>query len=169
MVEEVADYWILSSASDYLRDRSRTALHEKLTVTPAGGAQKAYMVASLTSQHLNVVVLLDSEGASKKTQEELVKSRLIRDQNVVFVAEGFDSAVPAEADIEDLLDPAVYESLVRESYSKELAGKTLSLNPAIPRIAKRFEAAFRDLGIQFYKTRPARLLPTKMGSERQQL
>ena len=123
------------------------------------------MVALLTSQHLNVVVLLDSEGASKKTQEELVKSRLIRDQNVVFVAEGFDSAVPHEADIEDLLDPAVYESLVRESYSKELAGKTLSLNPAIPRIAKRFEAAFRDLGIQFYKTRPARLLLTKMGSE----
>jgi predicted ATP-dependent endonuclease of OLD family len=165
VVEGVTDYWILSSVSDNLRDRGRIALHEKLTITPAGGAQKvSYMVALLTSQHLNVLVLLDSESATKRTHEDLVKSRLIRHQNVVFVAEGFDSATPAEADIEDLLDPAVYESLVRESYSKELAGKTLTLNSAIPRIAKRFEVAFRDIGMEFHKTRPARLLLTKMGS-----
>jgi predicted ATP-dependent endonuclease of OLD family len=166
VVEGVTDYWILSSVSDYLRDAGRTGLNEKLTITPAGGAQKvSYMVALLTSERLNVLVLLDSESATKRTQEELIKSRLIRDQNVVFVVEGFKASAPAEADIEDLLDPDIYESLVRESYAKELAGKTLNLNPSIPRIAKRIEAAFRDVGIEFHKTRPARLLLAKMASE----
>jgi hypothetical protein len=55
--------------------------------------------------------------------------------------------------------------LARESYAKELVGKTLTLNPAIPRIAKRFESAFRDIGLEFHKTRPSRLLLAKMGSE----
>jgi predicted ATP-dependent endonuclease of OLD family len=166
VVEGVTDYWIISSVSDYLRDRGKTALHNKLTITPAGGAQKvSYMVALLTSQHLNVIVLLDTESAAKKTSEELIKSRLIRDQNVVFVNEGFATSAPAEADIEDLIDPKIYEALVRESYAKELAGKSLSLNPAIPRIAKRFESAFLDIGVEFHKTRPSRLLLAKMGSE----
>lgn len=166
VVEGVTDYWIISSVSDYLRDKGRTALHEKLTITPAGGAQKvSYMVALLTSQRLNVMVLLDSESAAKKTSDDLVKSKLIRDQNVIFVAEGFAASTPQEADIEDLIDPAIYEALVRESYAKELVGKTLILNPSIPRIAKRFESAFGEIGMEFHKTRPSRLLLAKMGSD----
>ncbi len=165
-MEGVTDFWILSSFSEYLRDRGGVALNEQLVITPAGGAQKVtYMVALLTSQRLNVLVLLDAENAAKKTQEELVKSKLIRDQNVLSVAEAFASSAPAEADIEDLLDPPVYESLVRECYSKELEGKSLSMNPSIPRIVKRFEAAFSGIGLEFHKTRPARLLLAKMGSQ----
>jgi hypothetical protein len=38
------------------------------------------------------------------------------------------------------------------------------LNSEIPRAAKRYEAALADLGIDFHKTRPARLLLDKMGS-----
>lgn len=84
---------------------------------------------------------------------------------------------PPEADIEDILDPAVYEALVREAYAKELKGKALELNTHIPRIARRFEAAFDALSISFHKTRPTRLFLQKMatnpssvlptGSERQ--
>jgi hypothetical protein len=51
---------------------------------------------------------------------------------------------------------------VRESYAKELKGKTLTLNSKIPRIAKRMEAGLKDLGIEFFKTRPTRLLLKKM-------
>lgn len=54
---------------------------------------------------------------------------------------------------------------VRESYAAELKGKTLSLNDRIPRIAKRFEAAFAAADIPFHKTRPMRLLLQKMGTE----
>lgn len=166
VVEGVTDYWVISSISDYLRETGRSSLNQGLIITPAGGAQKVpYMVALLTAQQLNVLVLLDQEKDAKNTRDELVKTRLIREQNVVFVTEAFGTTSPNEADIEDLLDSVVYEELVKESYAEELKGKALSLNPKIPRVAKRFEAAFKDLGIEFHKTRPTRLLLKKMASE----
>jgi len=165
VIEGVTDFWILSSVSSYLSDGGKVALNSELTLTPAGGAQKiSYMVALLTSESLNVLVLFDTEKGSETTKNELLKSKLIREQNVVFISEAFHTA-PSEADIEDLLEPIVYESLVKEAYKSELKGKTLKLNTNIPRIVKRFEQAFKDLGIPFHKTRPARLFLTKMAAE----
>lgn len=165
IIEGVTDFWIMSAVSAYAAEKGRTALSAALTLTPAGGAQKvSYMVALLTSESLNVLVLLDTERDSKATKEELLKAKLIRDQNVVFVSEAF-SPPPSEADIEDLLDPTVYEDLVRESYASELKGKVLKLNMNIPRVAKRIEAGLAELDIPFHKTRPTRLLLKKMASE----
>lgn len=165
VVEGVTDFWILSSVSAYLAEKGRTALSADLTLTPAGGAQKvSYMVALLTSEALNVLVLLDSEKDSKATKEELLRAKLIRDKNVVFVAEAVAPS-PNEADIEDLLDPAVYEDLVRESYKSELQNKVLKLNNHIPRIARRVEQALEELGIVFHKTRPTRLFLKKVATE----
>lgn len=165
VVEGVTDFWIMSAVSAYAADKGRMSLSPTLTLTPAGGAQKvSYMVALLTSESLNVLVLLDTERDSKATKDELLKTKLIRDQNVVFVSEAFASS-PNEADIEDLLDPATYETLVRESYAAELKGKTLTLNAKIPRIAKRIEAGLADIGISFHKTRPTRLFLKKMALE----
>lgn len=166
IVEGVTDFWILNSISEYLADQGRTSLHKDLTLTPAGGAQKiSYMVALLTSEQMNVLVLFDDEKASNATRDELIKSKLIQEQNVVFVSEAFASGKIVEADIEDLLEPDVYIKLVKESYAKELKGKTLALNDKIPRVAKRVETAFTGLGITFHKTRPARLLLKKMATE----
>lgn len=165
VVEGVTDFWIMSAVSTYAAEKGKTTLSSALTVTPAGGAQKvSYMVALLTSESLNVLVLLDTERDSKATKDGLLKEKLIRDQNVVFVSEAFPSP-PNEADIEDLLDPMVYEALLRESYAAELKGKTLRLNANIPRVAKRIEAGLADLGIPFHKTRPTRLFLKKMASE----
>lgn len=167
VVEGVTDFWMLSSVSSYLESVGRKGLPNGLTLTPAGGAQKIpYMVALLTSERLRVIVLFDEEKQSRKTKDELVKAKLIKDDNVVFVTDAFDdSGKPAEADIEDLLEPTVYYALVQESYGKELSGNTLTLNAKIPRIVKRYEKAFEDLGIEFHKTRPARLLLNKMATE----
>ncbi len=166
VVEGVTDFWILSTISTYLSETGKTALHSDLTITPAGGAQKvSYMVALLSSEQLNVLVLLDEEKDSKNTKDDLVRSKLIKDHNVVFVSEAFGNPAPKEADIEDLLDPVVYEKLVRESYTKELKGKQLSLNPKIPRIAKRIETGLTNLDIEFHKTRPTRLLLQKMAND----
>jgi hypothetical protein len=124
------------------------------------------MVALLTAERLNVLVLLDEERQARTAKDELVKQKLIREDNVIFVTDGFDAAGrPAEADIEDLLDEAVYNDLVRESYAEELAGKALSLNPKVPRIVKRYEEAFKSLGLNFHKTRPARLLLNRMATQ----
>lgn len=167
VVEGVTDFWILSAISEYLHGVGKTGLAKALTITPVGGAQKVgYMVSLLTSERLRVLVLLDEEQQARGTRDELVKSKLIRDDGVIFVSAAFSgNAKPGEADIEDLLDPDVFELLVRESYKAELKGKTLSLNAGIPRIVKRFETAFADIGQQFYKTRPARLLLSKMAKE----
>jgi len=167
VVEGVTDFWMLSSVSSYLQSLGKTGLPNDMTLTPAGGAQKIpYMVALLTSERLQVLVLFDEEKQSRATRDELVKAKLIRADNIVFVSEGFDATgKPAEADIEDLFEPAVYEALVAESYSKELAGKTLTLNSHIPRIVKRYEQAFQSIGLEFHKTRPARLLLSKMGND----
>jgi energy-coupling factor transporter ATP-binding protein EcfA2 len=167
VVEGVTDYWILSSVSEYLQGEGKGGLPKGLTVTPAGGAQKVrYMVALLTAERLQVLVLLDEEKQARGTREELVRSKLIRDDNVIFASDGFtDEIRPREADIEDLLDPDVYDALVRESYRAELKGKRLVLNDKIPRVVKRYEAAFADSNMEFLKTRPARLLLTKMATD----
>lgn len=166
VVEGVTDFWILATMSAYLSELGKTSMNEELTITPVGGAQKvSYMVALLTSEAQNVLVLLDQEKEAQATKEHLVKSKLIAEQNVVFVSEAFADPAPSEADVEDMLDPAVYEALVRESYKTELTGKKLELNANLPRIAKRFEAALKALDIKFYKTRPASLLLKKMATE----
>lgn len=167
VVEGVTDFWILSAVSAHLNDLGRTGLHGDLTITPAGGAQKVhYMVALLTSEQLNVLVLFDDEKDAKATRDDLVKGKLIRGDNVVFVSVAFPSgAAPSECDIEDLLDPSTYESLLRESYAKELKGKKLTLNSHVPRIAKRVELAFSEVGLEFHKTRPTRLFLTKMAAD----
>ena len=159
VVEGVTDFWILSSISEHLNSANKSGLNGDLTITPAGGAQKIhYMVALLTSERLNVIVLFDDEKEAKSTRDDLVKGKLIRDENIVFTSSAFDVAsMLKESDIEDVLDPAVYETLVRESYSKEIKGKKLVLNSNIPRIAKRFEAAFKEVELEFHKTRPTRL------------
>ena len=165
VIEGVTDYWIISSVSEYLRSIGQPGLPSSLTLTPAGGAQKVtYMVALLTSQQLSVLVLLDDEGKSRLAKDELVKQKLIRGENVLFVTDAFDSAKPPEADIEDVVDPAVYDALVAESYAIELKGKSLVLNAHIPRIVKRYEQGFKAVGLDFNKTRPARLLLHKMAN-----
>jgi predicted ATPase len=165
IVEGVTDFWLLSAVSSRLSEQGKVGLDERLTITPAGGAQKIhYMVALLTSEQLKVLVLFDDEKDAKATRDDLVKGRLIRSDSVVFVSEAFENA-PSEADVEDLLDPAVYEKLVREAYAKELKGKKLELNTHIPRIARRFEAAFEGLSIPFHKTRPARLFLQRMATD----
>ena len=163
VIEGVTDFWILSSISSHLRDSGKTGIDPSLTLTPAGGAQKvSYMVALLTSENLSVLVLLDEEPQARNTQAELLKARLLRSESFIFVSEAL-SGTP-EADIEDLLDPATYERLVRESYAKELKGTTLTLNANIPRIAKRMEQGLKDLGFEFFKTRPTRLLLSEMAT-----
>jgi hypothetical protein len=158
VVEGVSDFWYISAASDYLNDASASGLPKDLIVTPAGGAQRvSYMVTLLTSHRLRVLVLLDEESDSRATAQDLVKAKMIRNDYVIFVSEALSVAPSGGADIEDLLEPTVFHTLVMDSYAKELDGKTLTLNNHIPRIAKRYEEAFKSLNLPFHKPRIARL------------
>ena len=165
VVEGHTDFRLLSSISFHLNGNGREGLNDKIVITSVGGAQKIpYMVNFLVSENLNVVVLFDYESGTKTTQEKLVKSKAIKENKIVFISAAFGASPRKKADIEDLLDPKIYEMLVRKSYEKELKGVSLKLNKDIPRIAKRFESAFKEAKLKFNKTRPMWLLLEKMGT-----
>jgi hypothetical protein len=162
----VTDWWILEAVSKHLISAGQTGLAAGLSVCPVDGAGKVpNMVSTLSAQHLNVLVLFDDEKQARSVRDEIVTSKLIREESVIFVSEVLTTKKQVEADIEDLIDPTVYETLARESYAKELKGKTLNLNPKIPRIVKRLEDGFNDLGLAFHKTRAAGLFFRKMATD----
>ena len=165
IVEGKTDYLILSTVSEYLARKKKESLRSDITITPAGGAQKIlYMVAFLSSEKLNVLVLLDHEKGALNTRDEIVKTKLIRDKNIIFTSEAFGKSAPSESDIEDLLDADVYEELVRESYSEELNETTFKITNNAPRIAMRFNEEFKKNGIEFNKSRPIRIFISKMAN-----
>jgi hypothetical protein len=158
VVEGATDHWIIDAVSTYLANAGKPSLRKGMSLPPADGAPKVpHLVSLLASQRFIALVLFDDENQARSVARGMVFSKLMREKNIIFTTEAWESDKPAEADIEDLLDPAVYERLVHESYSTELSGETLSLNADIPRIVKRFEAAFDAIGLTFHKTRPAGL------------
>ena len=120
-------------------------------------------MAQTTTQN-TLAFYLDAEKAGREAKSELLSSKLIHDNNVVFVSEALASDPAQEADIEDLLDGNVYEALVKEAYKAELRGKKFTCNQNVPRVVKRMEEAFKGLGLTFQKTRVARLFMTHMGN-----
>jgi hypothetical protein len=165
IIEGITDFWILSSVNSYLTAMGKTGLPTDLVLMPVGGAGKvSYMGALLSSQELNVLILLDDDRAGRETFEDLVKNKLIKATEITFVTEAFDIP-PREADIEDLLDPQVYGTLVNDTYKSELKGKSVTLNPNVPRIVKRYEEAFEAVGLTFNKTRPAREFMSRMTTD----
>lgn len=163
IVEGVTDWWILEAVSKHFVSGNKPGLPPGLALPPVDGAPKVpNMVSLLTSQKLNVLVLLDDESQGRNVRDEMLKARVVREHQLIFVSDAFESNRPPEADIEDLIEPTIYEELVRDAYAKELEGKTLTLNANIPRIVKRFEQAFAAIGLTFHKTRAAGLFYRRM-------
>ena len=168
VVEGVTDYWVLFSMSKHLSRIGKTHLRDDITIMPVGGAHKiCSMVTLLSSQKLNILVLLDREIEATKERDRIVKSMLLNQDKIVFVSEGFAGEHPSESDIEDLIGEDVYEALVLESHSKELAGNKLKHVSKAPRIAKRFEDDFKKIGVKFDKVQPMRLLSQKLNEDRE--
>ncbi|AEF43471.1 MULTISPECIES: AAA family ATPase [Serratia] len=167
IVEGVTDFWYLSTISDVLASSGRKGLSSKITITPAGGAQRvSYMVSLLSSQNLNVVVLLDDERQSRETSAELQQQGMLNRKNVVFVSDALESNRD-ECDIEDLFNRDTFLQLVGESYGLEPA--TLKLNEKIPRIVKQIESAFSADRKNFVKTKPARVFMNHLKDGNNQL
>lgn len=161
IVEGVTDYWYLSSLSEYLISKGMVGLNENITITPAGGAQKvSYLVSLLSSQNLNVVLLLDDERNSRQTSVEIINGRMIGQKNIIFVSEVQDGE-NAEVDIEDLFETEMFRSLITESYASELS-EELIFNDKIPRVTKQAEEALKLNKKKFVKAKPARLFLSKL-------
>lgn len=160
IVEGITDFWYLSAISDLLISLGRKGLSSKISITPAGGAQRvSYMVSLLSSQNLNVVVLLDDEKQSRTTASELQQQGMLNKKNVLFVSDALTEPRD-ECDIEDLFNRTTFLQLVGESYN--LDPTELTLNEKIPRIVKQIENALAQQKSKFIKTKPARTFISKM-------
>lgn len=160
IVEGITDFWYLSTISDLLNSAGRKGLSSKITITPAGGAQRvSYMVSLLSSQNLAVVVLLDDEKQSRATSAELLQQCMLNRKNVLFVSDALEEP-RAECDIEDLFDRSTFLQLVGESYNLNPADMTLNEN--IPRIVKQIEHALNQEKLNFIKAKPARAFISKL-------
>lgn len=161
IVEGVTDYWYISALSEYLISKGMTGLNDNITITPAGGAQKvSYLVSLLSSQNLNVVLLLDDERNSRQTSIEIVNGKLIGQKNIVFVSE-VQSGDVTEVDIEDLFDKEMFRRLISEAYFPDVS-EELNFNDKVPRITKQAEEALKLHKMKFVKAKPARLFLSKL-------
>lgn len=160
IVEGITDFWYLSTISDLLNSAGRKGLSSKITITPAGGAQRvSYMVSLLSSQNLNVVVLLDDEKQSRATSAELLQQGMLNRKNVLFVSDALEEPRD-ECDIEDLFNRPTFLHLVGESYDLDPA--KMALNEKIPRIVKQIEHALAQGKSKFIKAKPAKAFISKM-------
>ena len=148
ITEGVIDHWVISAISGILNARDGSGLDPSIALPPSNGLTKIAGYASLfRSNRLNVAVLLDSSAKSREYAKlELIRSKLVPERSILFVG----TLLGAEdADIEDMLDEAVYINEVHSIYPVEMSRVTL--DPRIPRIVKRLESAFTQQGLTFKK------------------
>jgi len=153
IVEGLTDYWYLLGASNVLREAGSTALPSKLSITPAGNsATVLYMTGLLSSGGVPAIVLKSSRS---KVFNSLPGNHGDAG-NVIFVADALAGAPEEGADIEDLLDPKIYDRFVRIVHKSQLAEHELALGSHIKRIVPRYQDAFKRAGLSFYRERVAR-------------
>ncbi|MBT1542610.1 ATP-dependent nuclease [Curtobacterium poinsettiae] len=167
LVEGPSDLVYLEVLSNALKSKGREGLDDRWAIAPAGGASKLpAFVTLLGANHLNAVVLADSE-ANKANALELLRQRgKTAAAGVVFIG---DATGGDEADIEDLFDPGFFLQLVNDAYAGALAGATLKVAdlPQDKRLIRRVERVFADRGINDGKVNhyaPAAALLRKQGT-----
>ena len=148
LVEGPGDILYIHALSDALRRRKRQGLDARWTICPAGGIDKIRPFASLfAGNELNIAVLSDQAAGDKRKIEDLRKSQILQTGQFYTVAELLDRA---EADIEDLLAPALFVEVLNATYELSekhaLTVKTLEdADKATTRLVKKAEAYFKLL------------------------
>jgi energy-coupling factor transporter ATP-binding protein EcfA2 len=162
VVEGVDDYWILSEISNLLVRSGEQGLPDDVVITPAGGASEvAYLATFMIAQDLDVVVLLDSDGAGETARDKLVKSWLTRyktNAGRVLMLGPAAGATAKEFAIEDLFPERFYVERVEQAYDRELRGAGVATPLALgagEMLCKRVERALAAHSITFNKGRIA--------------
>jgi predicted ATP-dependent endonuclease of OLD family len=146
LVEGPSDILYLNALSEALKRRGRRGMDPRWVVCPSGGIDKiAPFVRLFGGNRVNVAVLSDVGKGDVGKVEKLRREEILKAGHFYTAAE---FAGQAEADIEDLLDPALYVEILNVSY-KPPATHTVTIdrlraaNPSTPRIVKQAEALFK--------------------------
>lgn len=147
LVEGPSDLLYLQVMGQACEGAGLTGLDPRWVVTPVGGADKlGTFVSLLGANQLNIAALIDANPKDRQRIAALQTNGHLKGRALIQLSE-FTST--DEADIEDLLDPAFYLSLVNAAYSSDLPKpiKVGDLKSKAPRITARIEQHFRDNGI----------------------
>jgi hypothetical protein len=110
------------------------------------------MTGLLSSGGIPAVVLQSSRSAVF----EGLSGNLGDARNVIFVADALPKAPEGGADVEDLLDPQIYDRFVRIAHKSRLKDRELEFDSQITRLVPRYEDAFGRAGLSFSRERVAR-------------
>jgi len=158
VVEGPSDLIYLKTMSALLEKKGKTALSEKWTITPAGGAGKIPVFVSLigSQQRMNIATLMDIDPNTDSVAQQLIKQKLLRKKNLLTFAQYVDAD---ESDLEDLFDREFYIELVNNEFGMSI--KPSEINASIPRVLVALRPAFG--GNSFNHYRPARYLSEHLG------
>jgi hypothetical protein len=145
LVDGPSELLYLQLLSQACEDAGLTSLDPRWVVTPVGAADKVSAYLSLhDSDDLNVAVLVGASARDQQRFKALQDSGCLDAKSLVRIS---DFAAGKEADIEDLLDPALYCSLVSGAYAGDLphgAVKPADLKSRLPRATARAEQYFKE-------------------------
>ncbi|MDP9299415.1 MAG: ATP-binding protein [Actinomycetota bacterium] len=144
-----ADLIYLQIISDYAQSKGMSYLDDRWVIVPAGGLEKVATFISLIGAQLNVVALVDVDGAGSQTIGDLVTRGIIEQKRIIPMTEFTRSK---EADLEDLLDEVFYLQLLRASGTASVRAVDFK---AASRIVGRVEEASEG---SFSRFKPAEYL-----------
>ena len=164
VVEGPSDLIYLNTMSALLEKQGKTALSEKWTITPAGGAGKIPIFVSLigSQKKMNIATLMDIDPNTDSATQQLIKQKLLRKKNLLTFAQYVDAD---EADIEDLFDRDFYIELVNKEFEKSI--RPDEVKESIKRVLVALRPSFG--GSSFNHYRPARYFSEHLGELEEQI
>ena len=158
VIEHLTDFWYLSAVADHFAAQDGGGLPKNLVLMPAGGATLVpYLMSLLAEPPRNPILLLTSRPPAQ-TDAALSEAGLQAPKGIVFIGAGFSEAATTPVEIEDLIEPDVYDRLVRTAYRQKLDGKQLEPKVSIPCAVERYREAFARIGLSFSRREPALLI-----------
>jgi hypothetical protein len=134
VIEGTTDYTYLTVLSDWLREKGRTALDQRWSLVPVGGADMVPTFVALLGLHLDVTVLVDARKSGHQRLSALAQQGYLADKRIITVGEILGR--PA-ADIEDLFKTEDYLSIYNAAFNKAHAPVNLpGSDPIVSRIAR---------------------------------
>ena len=156
IVDEVSDYWLLSTLIALYDESGFPGLDERLIITPLGGASTtAFAGLLLQRRHLNVAVLTAGAPADTHTADDLLQRWIRDDARVIALDQVLN--LPYPCTLEDLFTEEFYCGQVQASYRTELGAAPLVLARAQAPILTRVTEALAARGLtRFNRSRVAR-------------
>ena len=137
VVEGTSDYTYLRVLSDHLArlGDNRTALDERWSIIPVGGADLVPTFVALLGNHLDVTVLVDAQKKGHQKLSHLAGAGILQKKRILTVGGVLERE---EADIEDLFTEEDYVKLYNRTFGKSLSPDDLNgEDPIARRLARR--------------------------------